>query len=59
MSSTLRADAGGAVHFEVETRMPTRRGRLRVRAYRDSVTGADHLAIVADPLGPMPLVLPL
>ena len=56
MSSTLRAEAGGTVRFEVETRMPTRRGPLRVRAYRESITGVDHLAIVADPLGPVPLV---
>jgi 3,4-dihydroxy 2-butanone 4-phosphate synthase/GTP cyclohydrolase II len=56
MSSTPRTEAGGTVHFEVETRMPTRRGQLRVRAYNDLVTGADHLAVVADPLGPTPLV---
>src|ERR1700712_3279759 len=56
MSSTVQAEAGAPVRFEVETRMPTRRGRLRVRAYRDSVAGMDHLAIVADPLGPTPLV---
>ena len=56
MSSTRQAEAGGIVRFEVETRMPTRRGRLRVRAYRESVTGTDHLAIIADPLGPAPLV---
>jgi len=56
MSSTLQTDAAGMVRFEVETRMPTQRGSLRVRAYRDSVTGADHLAIVADPLGPVPFV---
>jgi 3,4-dihydroxy 2-butanone 4-phosphate synthase/GTP cyclohydrolase II len=44
------------VRFEVETRMPSRRGTLRVRAYRDLTTGADHLAVVADPIGPTPLV---
>lgn len=42
--------------FEVETRMPTHRGCLRVRAYRDLATGASHLAIIADPLGATPLV---
>ena len=56
MSITVRTVAAGAVRFEVETRMPTRRGELRVRAYRDLATGADHLAVIADPLGPTPLV---
>lgn len=35
------------VIFEVETTIPTTHGRFRVRAYRDRMTGADHLAIVA------------
>ena len=56
MSGTLRAPADGAARFEVETRMPTRRGQLRVRAYSDPVSGADHLAVIADPLSPTPLV---
>ncbi|MCU1474527.1 MAG: ribA [Amnibacterium sp.] len=56
MSTALREDATAAVRFEVETRMPTRRGELRVRAYRDLATGVDHLAVIADPLGPTPLV---
>jgi 3,4-dihydroxy 2-butanone 4-phosphate synthase/GTP cyclohydrolase II len=55
MSISLRTEAA-AVRFEVETRMPTHRGELRVRAYRDLATGADHLAVIADPLGPTPLV---
>ncbi len=35
------------VIFEVETTVPTARGRFRIRAYRDRMTGADHLAIVS------------
>jgi len=35
------------VIFEVETNIPTKHGRFRVRAYRDRMTGADHLAIVS------------
>ena len=57
MSSIVEAAPRTAtVRFEVETRMPTHRGQLRVRAYRDLVTGADHLAVVADPIGSTPLV---
>lgn len=35
------------VAFEVETEIPTAHGRFRFRAYRDLVTGAEHLAIVS------------
>jgi 3,4-dihydroxy 2-butanone 4-phosphate synthase/GTP cyclohydrolase II len=35
------------VIFEVETTVPTTHGRFRFRAYRDRMTGADHLAIVS------------
>ena len=35
------------VSFEVETTVPTAHGAFRIRAYRDRMTGADHLAIVA------------
>lgn len=35
------------VIFEVETTVPTGHGRFRIRAYRDRMTGADHLAIVS------------
>ncbi|MEY2848734.1 MAG: 3,4-dihydroxy-2-butanone-4-phosphate synthase [Actinomycetota bacterium] len=39
------------VVFEVETTIPTTRGTFRMRAYRDRMTGADHVAIVAgDPV---------
>ena len=35
------------VIFEVETTVPTEHGAFRFRAYRDRMTGADHLAIVS------------
>ncbi len=35
------------VIFEVETTIPTRHGAFRFRAYRDRMTGADHLAIIS------------
>jgi 3,4-dihydroxy 2-butanone 4-phosphate synthase / GTP cyclohydrolase II len=35
------------VIFEVETTVPTTHGPFRIRAYRDRMTGADHVAIVA------------
>jgi 3,4-dihydroxy 2-butanone 4-phosphate synthase/GTP cyclohydrolase II len=35
------------VIFEVETTVPTEHGEFRFRAYRDRMTGADHLAIIA------------
>jgi len=35
------------VIFEVETTIPTRHGSFRFRAYRDRMTGADHLAIIS------------
>ena len=35
------------VIFEVETFVPTVHGAFRIRAYRDRMTGADHLAIIA------------
>ena len=36
-----------SVTFEVETGLPTTHGPFRVRAYRDRMTGADHVAIIA------------
>ena len=49
--------ASPRVHFEVETTVPTTHGLLRMRAYRDLVTGADHVAIVSgDPTAPGALV---
>ncbi|GAA1449456.1 GTP cyclohydrolase II [Leifsonia poae] len=35
------------VIFEVETTVPTTHGPFKMRAYRDRMTGADHVAIVA------------
>jgi 3,4-dihydroxy 2-butanone 4-phosphate synthase/GTP cyclohydrolase II len=35
------------VDFEVETTVPTVHGSFKVRAYRDRMTGADHVAIVS------------
>ncbi len=35
------------VIFEVETTVPTVHGEFRIRAYRDRMTGADHLAIIS------------
>ena len=35
------------VIFEAETNIPTAHGTFRFRAYRDRMTGADHLAIIA------------
>ena len=35
------------VRFEVETTVPTSHGTFRMRAYADTLTGADHIAIVA------------
>jgi len=39
------------VQFEVETTVPTTHGDLRMRAYRDLETGADHVAIISGDLG--------
>jgi 3,4-dihydroxy 2-butanone 4-phosphate synthase / GTP cyclohydrolase II len=46
----------GRVIFEVETNVPTIHGMFRMRAYRDRVTGADHVAIIAGELGANPYV---
>jgi len=35
------------VDFEVETTVPTTHGPFKMRAYRDRMTGADHVAIVS------------
>ncbi|HET8896049.1 MAG TPA: GTP cyclohydrolase II, partial [Protaetiibacter sp.] len=44
------------VIFEVETTVPTAYGSFRMRAYRDRMTGADHLAVIAGEPGANPLV---
>ncbi|MDH2444163.1 GTP cyclohydrolase II [Amnibacterium sp. CER49] len=57
MSAVLPAHAiDGRVRFAVETTIPTAHGPLRVRGYRDLVTRAEHLALVVDPIGPVPVV---
>src|SRR5690606_18268443 len=38
------------VDFEVETNVPTMHGTFRMLAFRDRVTGADHVAIVSGDL---------
>lgn len=49
---TTTPAASSQVSFEVETTVPTRHGTFRMRAYRDTVTGADHVAVIAtDPTG--------
>ncbi|NQX27243.1 GTP cyclohydrolase II [Microbacteriaceae bacterium VKM Ac-2854] len=39
------------VIFEVETTVPTTHGPFRIRAYRDRMTGADHVAVIAGTIG--------
>jgi 3,4-dihydroxy 2-butanone 4-phosphate synthase/GTP cyclohydrolase II len=52
---TTTPAASSQVSFEVETTVPTSHGTFRMRAYRDTVTGADHVAIIAsDPRGLRP-----
>jgi 3,4-dihydroxy 2-butanone 4-phosphate synthase/GTP cyclohydrolase II len=41
------APESSRVIFEVETTVPTTHGPFRLRAYRDRMTGADHVAIIA------------
>ncbi|TFD85168.1 GTP cyclohydrolase II [Cryobacterium serini] len=43
----VRAIAMSGVRFEVETTVPTKHGTFQFRAYRDLVTGSEHLAIVS------------
>lgn len=38
--------AGSHYQFIAETSLPTEKGRFRVRAYRDTVTGAEPLALI-------------
>jgi 3,4-dihydroxy 2-butanone 4-phosphate synthase/GTP cyclohydrolase II len=44
---TVRPIAISGVTFEVETTVPTRHGTFQFRAYRDLVSGSEHLAIVS------------
>ncbi len=58
------ASSGGAtpipetsrVIFEVETTVPTSYGSFRMRAYRDRMTGADHVAVISGKPGTDSLV---
>ena len=46
---------GSPVKFEVSTNVPTTHGTFQMRAYRDLVTSADHVAIIGTlPDGSMP-----
>ena len=45
------AEGEPRVRFEVETLVPTTHGPLRMRAYRDLLTGADHIAILSGDIG--------
>ncbi len=44
------------IRFEVETALPTTHGDFRVRAYRDAMTGDEHVALIAGTPGPGSLV---
>ncbi|MBT2503022.1 GTP cyclohydrolase II [Curtobacterium sp. ISL-83] len=46
---------GSPVQFEVSTNVPTTHGLFEMRAYRDLVTGAEHVAIIGrNPDGSLP-----
>ncbi len=47
---------GPRVRFEVETDLRTVHGVFRARAYRDLLTGDEHVALVADGDAPVPAV---
>jgi 3,4-dihydroxy 2-butanone 4-phosphate synthase / GTP cyclohydrolase II len=44
------------IRFEVETSLPTTHGDFRVRAYRDTMTGDEHVALISGTPGPGSLV---
>ncbi|OYO08375.1 hypothetical protein CGZ98_17740 [Enemella evansiae] len=44
------------VELVAETRIPTAQGEFAARGYRDLLTGAEHLVLHTDRLGPQPLV---
>ncbi|MEO7122107.1 MAG: GTP cyclohydrolase II [Lacisediminihabitans sp.] len=46
-TSAAESAEDSRVIFEVETTVPTVHGEFRIRAYRDRMTGADHLAIIS------------
>lgn len=47
LESVTPVPESSRVIFEVETTVPTTHGPFRMRAYRDRMTGADHVAIVS------------
>jgi 3,4-dihydroxy 2-butanone 4-phosphate synthase/GTP cyclohydrolase II len=47
LASPAAIPESSRVIFEVETTVPTVHGSFRMRAYRDRMTGADHVAIVS------------
>lgn len=46
----IRSVAMSGVTFEVETSIPTKHGTFQFRAYRDLVSGSEHLAVVSGAL---------
>jgi len=44
------------ISLRAETTVPTKHGTFRMRAYRDTSSGWDHIAIISEPLGDVPLV---
>jgi len=44
------------ISLRAETTVPTVHGTFRMRAYRDTSSGWDHIAIISDPVGDVPLV---
>jgi 3,4-dihydroxy 2-butanone 4-phosphate synthase/GTP cyclohydrolase II len=56
LASPAAVHEGPRVDFEVETIVPTTHGAFRVRAYRDRMTGADHVAVIAGEPGEGALV---
>ena len=47
---STRSVAMSGVTFEVETSIPTKHGTFQFRAYRDLVSGSEHLAVVSGAL---------
>lgn len=47
LTQTVEIPESSRVIFETETMVPTTHGMLRMRAYRDRMTGADHVAIIS------------
>ena len=54
--ATVAMPETSRVIFEVETTVPTAYGSFRMRAYRDRMTGVDHLAVISGEPGDDALV---